>query len=101
MTAGGVLVHLYGADRDRTGDPCLQSAFTRQRRVNERQWWRETGLTAAAGTPLVPDAEYSGVPVLLAGAFAQAIMDVDRMHSSHNPGGSHEHDRKPWQERDR
>jgi pimeloyl-ACP methyl ester carboxylesterase len=29
------------------------------------------------------------------GAFAQAIMDVDRMHSSHNPGGSHEHDRKP------
>jgi pimeloyl-ACP methyl ester carboxylesterase len=29
------------------------------------------------------------------GAFAQAIMDVDRMHRSHNPRGSHEHDRKP------
>jgi pimeloyl-ACP methyl ester carboxylesterase len=27
------------------------------------------------------------------GAFAQAIMDVDRMQSSHNPGGSNDHHR--------
>ncbi len=29
-------------------------------------------------------------------AFAQAIMDVDRYsHTSHNPGGIHEHHRNP------